>query len=148
MPDDEPERWHPDVGERALAPRTVFHIDSQRTDLTIGEVVLYNADLTNRTCWLSVGIDPAHRRRVWAWEGVFLALDWAFNRGMRQVYVESLEHIATAFDGAIRDGALVECGRLPEAIEHDGRYEDIVNYVIRRAAWDDYRQRFVGAFLS
>jgi RimJ/RimL family protein N-acetyltransferase len=142
MPDTEPDRFGPDLGEpRMFVPRTVFWIVT--AEETVGEVVFYNADTTNRTCWLSVGFHPAHRRTAWPWGGVVLALDWAFAQGMRQVYVEALEHLAAQFSRPVRQGWMREVGRLPEAWWHEGRYEDLVNYVIRRDDWLEARNVYL-----
>jgi len=139
-----PDRFPPNLGGsvRDFVPRIVLDIMTNEGDHCLGEVVLYNVDLTNGTGWLSIGFDPAHRRRAWAWEGVWLALDFAFTRlGLRQVYVEALEHLLAQFQRAA-DELMVEVGRLPDAWCWNGEYEDVVNFVIRRDAWVAYRAHF------
>jgi RimJ/RimL family protein N-acetyltransferase len=112
-----------------------FLIEHNTTGDRLGLAVAYQANMTHRTAYVAVLLDPGAHRLGWPLEGFKLFMRHLFDAfDLRKVYAEALDYNLDQYRGII--GRLAhEEGRLREHVYVGGAYHDMHLLAFYRSDW-------------
>lgn len=114
-----------------------YAIEDKRTNMQVGLVTAYGANIFHGFAYVSMTLLPGYRRRVWPLEGALLFANYLFTRfNLRNLYSESADPDFMQFGSGEGKFFDVE-GRLQGRFVINGEPQDLYIMRISRERWLD-----------
>ncbi len=120
----------------------VFPADS---DVPVGILQGYGADLRSKTIALGFSLDSHQRLRGWPFEGVIMFIELLFSvYGFRKLYLWLPDAMVEAFEGTLRTRCTKEAQLDNQVPAADGTLESLQIWSLSSSTWDsEYVRRML-----